>query len=122
LGGQGADEMMGGYARHLLLLFELALKDAIWDADDNKAYLSLRDMITGLPQLRNYGSLMSSFFSQNIFGEPSERFYQLIKRTDSKLSEILNRDVIDETYSPFEEFKSIFNKVPGASPLDKILN
>ena len=60
LGGQGADELFGGYIRYLLMDIEYRLSRQ--------------------PELANYHSLARFFWSRHLFEDPATRYYQLIRR------------------------------------------
>lgn len=60
LGGQGADELFGGYMRYILMNIEYKLGC--------------------LPELSNYHSLARFFWNSQIFGDPARRYYHLIHR------------------------------------------
>ncbi len=53
LGGQGGDEIFGGYARYLVAYLEQALKGAIFEtAEEGKHIVSLRSIVPHLPSIR----------------------------------------------------------------------
>ncbi len=87
LGGQGGDEIFGGYTRYYLLYLEAALKQDIFGKDCNLG-MNLKDLSPGLNQLNKYQPLMNSYFAGNIFGESEERYFRLIKR--SNVDELIN--------------------------------
>jgi len=60
LGGQGADEIFGGYVRYVLLAEERRLADA--------------------ELLRDYHPLARLLWGAGVFAEPSERYFQLLRR------------------------------------------
>ncbi len=60
LGGQGADELFGGYVRYLLMLEE--------------------DRLGRRAELRNYHSLARWFWGPELFGEPCRRYHRMIRR------------------------------------------
>jgi asparagine synthase (glutamine-hydrolysing) len=60
LGGQGADKLFGGYVRYLLTLEEERLGQR--------------------EELRNYHALARWFWRPDIFGEPYQRYHQMIRR------------------------------------------
>lgn len=64
LGGQGADELFGGYVRYLLMLEE--------------------DRLGRLEELRNYHALARYFWQGEMFGEPFRRYHHLIRRGDAR--------------------------------------
>lgn len=60
LGGQGADEIFGGYVRYLLMHWERRIGD--------------------MEELRNYHSLARFFWNPAVFGDPVERYFDLVRR------------------------------------------
>lgn len=62
LGGQGSDEIFGGYVRYVIMLEE--------------------DRIAKVPILRNYKPLMRFFWSERMFDDPERRYFDLIKRKE----------------------------------------
>ncbi|MDD5556342.1 MAG: asparagine synthase (glutamine-hydrolyzing) [bacterium] len=69
LGGQGADEIFGGYVRYLLMLEEARLAEA--------------------PILRSYLPLARHFWSERMFRDPCERYFDLVRRGDDPSGRIL---------------------------------
>ena len=78
LGGQGADEIFGGYVRYLLMLEEARLAE--------------------VPILRSYIPLARYFWSEKMFRDHSERYFDLVKRGDDPSGKI------------FGLFRGIFEK------------
>lgn len=68
LGGQGADEIFGGYVRFLIMLEENRLAKE--------------------PILTNYIPLMRFFWSDKMFQDPERRYFDLIKRSEPKSDHI----------------------------------
>lgn len=81
LGGQGADEIFGGYVRYLLMLEEARLAAA--------------------PFLKNYVPLARYFWSERMFRDQCERYFELVKRGDDPSGRI------------FALFRGIFEKQRG---------
>ena len=62
LGGQGGDEVFGGYARYLVGYLEQALKGAIFETQEEGTHVvTLASIIPNLPVLREYHPLMQRF-------------------------------------------------------------
>ncbi|MBU2257906.1 MAG: asparagine synthase C-terminal domain-containing protein, partial [Candidatus Omnitrophica bacterium] len=60
LNGEGADELLGGYVRYLLMLIE------------NK--------LSTVPELQYYHSLARFFWTEQLFSDPAERYFSLTRR------------------------------------------
>ncbi|MCZ7584268.1 MAG: asparagine synthase (glutamine-hydrolyzing) [Deltaproteobacteria bacterium] len=61
LGGQGADEIFAGYVRYLFMLAE--------------------ERLAQVEELANYHALARFFWNKFAFGDPAERYFELIRRT-----------------------------------------
>lgn len=107
LGGQGGDEIFGGYARYLIAYFEQCIKGAINGSLYNGNYVvSYESIIPNLETLRQYKPLLREFWSSGLFGERDERYWRLVNRANT-FGSILAPEAIDQR-ATFEEFKSIF--------------
>lgn len=60
LGGQGADEVFGGYVRYLLMAWE--------------------DRLARSEELASYQSLARYFWNPRMFGDPAHRYFELVAR------------------------------------------
>jgi asparagine synthase (glutamine-hydrolysing) len=108
LGGQGGDEIFGGYARYLIAYFEQCIKAAIEGTLNNGNFVvTYQSIIPNLTSLKNYKPLIQEFWREGLFDSMDKRYFRLINRAPTFKDEI-NWDVVGE-YDPFTCFEKIFN-------------
>ena len=108
LGGQGGDEIFGGYTRYLLAYFEQCIKGAIDNTLHNGNFVvTYESIIPNLQSLQNYKPLLKEFFKDGLFNPIDERYFRLINRAPDLKSEIKWEEL--GGYTPFDSFAKIFN-------------
>lgn len=124
LGGQGGDEIFGGYARYVVAYFEQAIKSAIYESNEEEGLgVSLTELAPNLPYIRQYVPMLTRFLQQGVFQPMDRRYFSIMDRSEGALDAYhadfrarYDREAV------FSRFQTIFNEPATPSYFNRMLN
>ena len=106
LGGQGGDEIFGGYARYLIAYFEQCIHAAIEGTyKDGNYVVTIESIVPNLGILREYKPTLREFWREGLFSDLDSRYFRLIDRSSDMTEEIDWHDLDKErVFQAFRDY------------------
>jgi len=124
LGGQGGDEMFGGYARYLVAYLEQCLKGVIFGTQDEGRYVvTWESILPNLSLLRQYKPMLQHLWRDGLFEDMDQRYFRLVSRLDDADS-LISPDIWNDQsrLRMGEAFRGVFNNSSTKSYFNKMTN
>ncbi len=122
LGGQGGDEVFGGYTRYLVAYLEECIRGGIQGTQEDAKYVvSFDTILPNLTQLKGYEPMLRYFWSEGLFDSQEARYYRLVDR-GMEMKGLLSGELANpgSGYSTFQAFSDLFNSGGLSSYINKM--
>jgi asparagine synthase (glutamine-hydrolysing) len=122
LGGQGGDEIFGGYVRYLIAYLEECLRGGVEGSQEERNYVvTFESILPNLTQLQGYQATLRYFWSDGLFDAKDRRYFRLIDRSADLRSCIMPELLRGcDGYDPQDAYSDIFNQGDLKSYINKM--